>query len=100
MIMLICIVKATRSQNPAPNHCAVCITGLPIPRHATKTIATATSANANASGNQRSNQSESCKPIDESRFSISLLASFKGPESEKFREEYQEWKRDAEQSRG
>jgi hypothetical protein len=40
MIIDICIVKATRSQKPAPNHCAVCVTGLPMATLAAKTIAT------------------------------------------------------------
>jgi hypothetical protein len=62
MIIDICIVKATRSQKPAPNHCAVCVTELPMATLAAKTIATAVSASAKASGNQRSNQSESRSP--------------------------------------
>src|SRR5687767_599450 len=62
MIIDICIVKATRSQKPAPNHCAVWVTELPIATLAAKTIATAVSASAKASGNQRSNQSDSRSP--------------------------------------
>ena len=63
MIIDICIVKATRSQKPAPNHCALCDGELPVASVATKTIATATSASAKASGNQRSNQSDRRRPI-------------------------------------
>src|SRR5438105_2021501 len=63
MISAICIVKATRSQKPAPNHCALCRGELPTRRVAPNTIATATQASENASGNQRSNHSESRKPV-------------------------------------
>jgi hypothetical protein len=66
MIIDICIVKATRSQKPAPNHCAVCATELPMATLAAKTIATAVRAKANASGNQRSNQPESRSPSEAS----------------------------------
>ena len=38
MIIAICIVKATRSQKPAPNHCAVWSGELPDEQLATKTI--------------------------------------------------------------
>ena len=44
--MVTCIVKATRSQNPAPNHCAVCAGELPIETLAVATISTATIAKA------------------------------------------------------
>ena len=63
MIIVICIVKVTRSQKPAPNQCAVCTGGLPILTHAMNTIITATSANANASGNHFSNHSERSSPV-------------------------------------
>src|SRR5215213_1891856 len=63
MIIDICMVKATRSQKPDPNHCALCAGDAPAARVATKTIATAVSANANASGNHRSNQSDKRSPI-------------------------------------
>src|SRR4029453_16373911 len=62
-IIDICIVNVTRSQKPAPNHCAVCTNELPVASAATKTTATAASARANASGNQRSNQSETRRPM-------------------------------------
>ena len=66
MIIVICIVKLTRSQNPAPNHAAACTGELPTATHAAKTMATATSASANASGNQCSNQSDRRRPADAS----------------------------------
>ena len=62
MIIAICIVKATRSQKPAPNHCALCSGVAPMASVPRKMMPTATSASANASGNQRSNQSESWSP--------------------------------------
>src|SRR6185503_7256865 len=62
MIIDICIVKATRSQKPEPNHCALCAGVAPVASVATKTMATAVSASAKASGNQRSNQSDRRKP--------------------------------------
>src|SRR6267154_2973975 len=74
MIMATCSVNVIRSQNPEPNHCAVCITPLPLARHAANTMATATVASANASGNQRSNQFESCRPMRGSHEPISLFA--------------------------
>src|SRR5687767_75108 len=67
MIIDICIVKATRSQKPDPNHCALCIAELPVASVAAKTMATASTASANASGNQRSNQSDSRRPAEASR---------------------------------
>src|SRR5688572_33025204 len=67
MIIDICIVKATRSQKPEPNHCALCAGVAPVARVARKTMATAVSASANASGNQRSNQSERRSPTAASR---------------------------------
>src|SRR5688572_28921476 len=67
MISVICIVKATRSQNPAPNHCALCDIDPLTAALATKTIPTATSASANASGNHRSNQSDRRRPMAASR---------------------------------
>ena len=63
MIMDICIVKATRSQNPAPNHWAACTGEAPAASVARKTMSTAVSASAKASGNHRSNQSESRRPM-------------------------------------
>ncbi len=63
MIIAICIVNATRSQNPAPNHSAACIGELPMPRVPRNTMPTATTANTNASGNQRSNQLERRRPV-------------------------------------
>src|SRR5688572_11491504 len=65
--MAICIVKATRSQNPEPNHCAASAGPAPLATAAANTISTAHSARANASGNQRSNQSESLRPIAANR---------------------------------
>src|SRR5437868_15224857 len=62
MISVICIVKLTRSQNPAPNHEAACTGELPMETAAVKTMKTATRASANASGNQVSNQSERRRP--------------------------------------
>jgi hypothetical protein len=62
MISVICIVKATRSQNPAPNHRAVWTTEPLAKALAVKTMPTATAASANASGNQRSNQFDSRSP--------------------------------------
>src|SRR4029450_5943227 len=62
MIIDICIVKATRSQKPEPNHCALCAGVAPVVSVATKTMATAVSASAKASGNQRSNQSDRRSP--------------------------------------
>src|SRR5262245_26799682 len=66
MISVICIVKLTRSQKPAPNHVAACTGELPMDTAAVKTISTATSASANASGNQRSNHSERRRPASAS----------------------------------
>src|SRR5262245_58693060 len=63
MIIDICIVKATRSQKPEPNHRALWAGDAPVARVATKTMATAVSASAKASGNQRSNQSERRSPM-------------------------------------
>src|SRR6186997_451409 len=62
MIIDICIVKATRSQKPEPNHCALCAGVAPVASVAMKTMATAVSASAKASGNQRSNQSDRRRP--------------------------------------
>src|SRR5678815_3009076 len=63
MIIDICIVKATRSQKPDPNHCALCAGEAPVASVATNTMATAVSASAKASGNQRSNQSDRRSPM-------------------------------------
>src|SRR5688500_12096369 len=63
MIIDICMAKATRSQKPEPNHCALCAGVAPVARVATKTMATAVSASAKASGNHRSNQSDRRRPI-------------------------------------
>ena len=62
MIIVTCIVKATRSQNPAPNHCAASAGAAPDAMLAAKTMAHTARASANASGNQRSNQSERRSP--------------------------------------
>src|SRR5436190_19142009 len=62
MISVICIVKLTRSQKPAPNHVATATGELPTEIAAVKTISTATSASENASGNHRSNQLERRRP--------------------------------------
>src|SRR4051812_48458097 len=59
---VICIVNGTRSQNPAPNHCAASTGEAPIATHARNTVATAITARENASGNQVSNQSDSRSP--------------------------------------
>ena len=67
MISVICIVNATRSQNPAPNHCAVSVTELPTDKLAVKTMATASNARTKGSGNHRSNQSESRRPVFDSQ---------------------------------
>src|SRR5688500_13621345 len=67
MIIAICMVKATRSQNPAPNHCADWRTLLPAASVARNTRTTAVSASANASGNHRSNQSDRRSPTRASR---------------------------------
>src|SRR5947209_8112286 len=67
MIIVICIVKTTRSQNPEPNHCAAWIGEFPIPTAARYTTRTATIAKANASGNQRSNQFERRNPVPASQ---------------------------------
>ena len=82
MIIDICIVKATRSQNPAPNHCADCIGELPMARVAPKTSATARSASAKASGNQRSNQSERRRPIRARRELAGLLSELPSDHSQ------------------
>src|SRR6266853_4492563 len=66
MIIAICIVKLTRSQNPAPNHSAACIGELPMATLAANTMPTATSASANASGNQSSNHADSRSPAEAS----------------------------------
>src|SRR3954452_22967 len=66
MIRVICIVKLTRSQKPAPNHAADWTGELPAATLARKTRTTATSASANASGNQCSNQSDRRRPADAS----------------------------------
>src|ERR1043166_7359110 len=62
MISVICIVNVTRSQKPAPNHAAALTGELPFDTAARKTMQTATSARANASGNHVSNHSESRRP--------------------------------------
>ena len=62
MMSVICIVKFTRSQKPAPNQTAACTGELPTATLAANTIQTAISARANASGNQCSNQSERRRP--------------------------------------
>src|SRR5262245_22732098 len=63
MIIDICMVNATRSQKPEPNHCALCAGVEPVASVATNTMATAVSASAKASGNQRSNQSDRRRPM-------------------------------------
>src|SRR6185503_9300174 len=78
MISAICIVNATRSQKPAPNHWAAATGDAPAARLARKTIAQAASARANASGNQRSNQAERRRPIEASE----TLTSATGRESD------------------
>src|SRR5688572_23712731 len=78
MISAICIVKATRSQKPAPNHWALWTGDAPAARLAANTMAQAESASANASGNQRSNQAERRRPIEASE----TLTSATGPESD------------------
>src|SRR5262245_16062207 len=67
IISVICIVKATRSQKPAPNHVAACMGVLPTDSVAVKTMRTATSASAKASGNHVSNQSDSRSPARDSQ---------------------------------
>src|SRR5438067_2476712 len=67
MISVICIVKLTRSQKPAPNHDAAFTGELPMETAAVKTMTTATSARANASGNHFSNHSESRRPASASQ---------------------------------
>src|SRR5579863_7202983 len=57
-----CIVNATRSQKPAPNHCADWSGELPRATLAPNTTASAASASANASGNHRSNHAERRRP--------------------------------------
>src|SRR5471032_3087906 len=66
MIIVICMVKLTRSQKPAPNHVAAWMGELPTDRQARKTTATAMRASAKASGNQRSNQADRRRPAVES----------------------------------
>src|SRR5688572_25318253 len=78
MISAICIVKATRSQKPAPNHWALWTGDAPAARLAANTMAQAESASANASGNQRSNQAERRRPIEASE----TLTSATGHESD------------------
>ena len=63
MIRVICMVKATRSQKPAPNHWAVSVTELPTDRLARNTMPTATTARTKGSGNHRSNQSDRPRPM-------------------------------------
>src|SRR5580658_5981478 len=60
--MVTCIVNATRSQKPAPNHCADWSGELPSATLAPNTTARAASASANASGNHRSNHAERRRP--------------------------------------
>src|SRR5215468_635328 len=62
MMSVICIVKFTRSQKPAPNQTATCTGELPDATLAEKTMQTAMSASANASGNQCSNHADRRSP--------------------------------------
>src|SRR5688500_94379 len=80
MIIDICMVKATRSQKPAPNHCALWSGVLPVARVAPNTIATARSARAKASGNQRSNQSDRRRPMEASLIAAGIYQEANGCE--------------------
>src|SRR2546425_13180871 len=101
MISVICIVKVTRSQKPAPNHDAAWTGELPIATAAVKTITTATTASAKASGNHCSNQPESRRParasheLDEPEVSISGRGIIIPRRSERCRERRRAASRDA-----
>ncbi|MNE62323.1 hypothetical protein D3C80_1575960 [compost metagenome] len=57
----ICMVKGIRLQKPSPNAVAVAVGAAPMAMAANETIATASAAKTQESGNQRSAQLEQCK---------------------------------------
>src|ERR1700690_1259581 len=63
MIMAICIVNGTNSQNPSPKSVTRSDAVLPTERPATKTTAITSMAKTRASGNHRSAQSDRAIPI-------------------------------------